>query len=184
MYEVEVKAKLNNRDKIIEKLIDLGCVLGDEIHQIDHIFIPKEKSFPPPYEVPVLRIRKQGDKHLFTLKISQSNRQDCIEHELEVADGDKMIEIMRLINYKKVPEVDKKRIKTNFNDIEIVIDIVKGLGEFIEVEKIVSEENPELRQKIQQELLVFLTKLGIPQEDHLAGSKYDIMLFEKYGMEQ
>jgi len=182
MYEVEVKAKLKNKDEVIKKLVDLGCIFGEELHQIDHIFIPKNMFFPPPFEVPVLRVRKQNDKHFFTMKIFQSNRQDCIEHELEISDGDKMLEILQLINYKKVPIVNKKRIKTKLNDIEIVIDVVEGLGEFIEVEKIVSEENVELRQKIQEELLVFLTELGILEEDHLAGSKYDIMLYEKYGM--
>lgn len=184
MYEVEVKAKLRNREDVIEKLIQLGCVFGQELHQIDHIFIPKDMIFPPPFEVPVLRVRKQNDRHFFTMKISQSNRQDCIEKELEISDGDKMLEILHHINYKKVPIVNKKRIKAKLNEIEVVIDSVKDLGEFIEVEKIVEEENSELRQKIQAELLDFLTELGIPEEDHLAGSKYDIMLFEKYGIEQ
>jgi len=182
MYEVEVKAKLNNREEVLGRLIEMGCIFSEELHQIDHIFIPNGVSFPPSYDTPVLRVRKQDDKHLLTLKISQSNRQDCIEHELEISDGDKMIEVMNLINYRKVPVVDKKRIKTKHNDIEIVLDIVSGLGEFIEAEKIVSENNPELRQQIQKELLEFLSGLGIPEEDHLAGSKYDIMLFEKYGM--
>ncbi len=184
MYEVEVKARLRDKESIINKLKEMGCLFSEELHQIDHIFIPKDVIFPPPFEVPVLRVRKQNDKHLFTMKISQSNRQDCIEKELEISDGDKMLEILHHINYKKVPIVNKKRIKAKFDDIEVVIDSVKDLGEFIEVEKIVEEENPELRQKIQTELLDFLTVLGIPKEDHLAGSKYDIMLFEKYGIEQ
>lgn len=184
MYEVEVKARLRDKENIINKLKEMGCLFSEELHQIDHIFIPKDMIFPPPFEVPVLRVRKQNDKHFFTMKISQSNRQDCIEHELEISDGDKMLEILKMINYKKVPIVNKKRIKTKLNDIEIVIDVVEDLGEFIEVEKIVSEENGELRKKIQEELLIFLTELGILKEDHLAGSKYDIMLYEKFGVQE
>lgn len=182
MYEVEVKARLRNKDEIIKKLVDLGCIFGEELHQVDHIFIPYHISFPPPLSVPVLRVRKQNNKYLFTMKISQSNRQDCVEHELEISDGDKMIEIMHQINYKKVPIVNKKRIKTKLDGMEIVIDVVENLGEFIEVERIVSEENRELRQKIQEELLTFLSNLGISRDDHLVGSKYDIMLYEKFGM--
>ena len=181
MYEVEVKAQLKDRGGVIKKLASLGCSLSEELHQEDYIFTPNVGTFPPPMGVPVLRVRKQNEKYILTLKINQSSRQDCIEHELEISDGDKMLEIMSLINYKKVPTVDKKQIKTKHKDIEIVIDIVDGLGEFIEVERIVSEENRENRQKIQQELLVFLSMLGIPEEDHLAGSKYDIMLYEKNG---
>ena len=182
MYEVEVKARLSDKEKIIKKLKDMGCFFSEELHQIDHIFIPKGITFPPPFDVPVLRVRKQNNRNFFTLKLSKSNRQDCIEHELEILDGDKMLEIMDLINYKKVPVVNKKRIKTKYHDMEIVIDVVENLGEFIEVEKIVDEMDPELRQNIQKELLVFLSSLGVPEEDHILGSKYDIMLFEKFGM--
>lgn len=182
MYEVEVKSKLNNREAVKKKLKDFGCIFSEELHQVDHIFIPEDQPFPPPFEVPVLRIRKQNDKYIFTLKISQSSRQDCIERELEIQDDEKMIEIMYLMKYKQAPVVDKKRIKTVYKDMEIVLDAVEGLGEFIEVEKIVQEENPEARIKIQNELLNFLEELGIPKEDHVIGGKYDIMLEEKYGI--
>jgi adenylate cyclase class IV len=61
----------------------------------------------------------------------------------------------------------------------IELDLVKDLGEFIEVEKIVTEEDPEERKKIQRELADFIESLGIPKEDLLINGKYDIMLFEK-----
>jgi len=184
MYEVEVKAHLRNRESVQKKLEKMGCIFSDELHQIDHIFIRGDVDFPPPYNSPVLRVRKQNNKHFFTMKISQSNRQDCIEKELEISDGDKMLDIVKFLKYKQVPIVNKKRIKTNINGIEICLDVVEGLGEFIEAEKIVETENVEDRRKIQEELLTFLSELGILSEDHLLGRKYDIMLFEKYGMEK
>jgi predicted adenylyl cyclase CyaB len=92
-----------------------------------------------------------------------------------------MVEILKLIKYKEAILVDKKRIKTNLNDIEIVLDEVKDLGEFIEAEKIVTNENQEDRKKIQEELFAFLETLGVAQEDHIVDGKYDIMLFEKFG---
>lgn len=90
-----------------------------------------------------------------------------------------MIEIFELLKWKKVPVVDKKRIKTNLNDIEIVLDDVKDLGEFIEAEKIVKNEDHEDRKKIQGELFTFLETLGISKEDRVIDGKYDIMLYEK-----
>jgi len=179
MYEVEVKAHLRDKKEVIKKLQDFGCKFGRELHQIDHIFIPKGIAFPPPFSVPVLRVREQNDRFLFTLKISQSGRQDCIERELEINDGKKMIEIMKLINYREVSVVDKKRIKTKYKDMEIVLDKVKGLGEFVEVEKIVKHKNHEDRKNIQKELCVFLETLGISKKDHLVNGKYDIMIFKK-----
>jgi len=183
MYEVEVKARLKDRQAVMKKLEALGCSFSDELHQIDHIFIPDGIDFPPPLGVPVLRVRKQNGKSFLTLKIPQSSKQDCIEREFEVSDGEGMLDIIRLLGYKKVPTVEKKRIKTNINNIEIVLDVVEKLGEFIEAERITEMHNPEDRIKIQEELFIFLAELGIKQEDHIIDGKYDIMLFDKYGME-
>jgi len=181
MYEVEVKAHLRDRNKIKKKLETLGAKFSEELHQVDHIFIPEGVSFPPPLSTPVLRVRKQDNNYFFTLKISQSGRQDSIERELEIIDGGMMIEILKLLKWKEAPTVDKKRIKTKFKDMEIVLDDVKGLGEFIEAEKIVKNENHEDRKKIQNELCDFLETLGISKGDLLVNGKYDIMLFEKFG---
>ena len=182
MYEVEVKMYLDDREKVIKKLKDLGCIFGEVLHQIDHIFIPEGVSFPPPLDVPVLRVRKQNEKYFFTMKISMSNRQDCIEKELEIFDGEKMLEILKFLKYKQVPVVDKKRIKTKVGEIEVVLDEVVGLGEFLEAEKIVHTHDGKEREKIQEELLFFLETLGIKREDQIINGKYDIMLFEKYGI--
>ena len=182
MYEVEVKMHLQDRDKVIQKVKDLGCVFGEVLHQVDHIFIRGDVDFPPPYDSPVLRVRKQNNKYFFTMKISMSNRQDCVERELEISDGEKMIEIIKFLKYKQAPIVDKKRVKTNVGDIEVVLDEVVGLGEFLEAEKIVHTHDGEERQKIQEELLSFLETLGIQREDQVVNGKYDIMLFEKYGI--
>ena len=43
---------------------------------------------------------------------------------------------------------NKRRIKTHLEDVEIVLDTVEHLGDFIEAEKIVTTENPEERKKI------------------------------------
>lgn len=178
MYEVEVKAVLRNREAVMKKLQDLGCKFGEELYQIDYIYT-REKFFPPPKGVPVLRIRKQNGKNIFTLKINQSSRQDCIEHELEIMDADQMTEIIKLLGYKLDVVVEKRRIKTKYQDMEIVLDDVKDLGEYIEAEKIVKDENQENRKKIQEELYSFLETLGVSKEDRIIDGKYDIMLYEK-----
>jgi len=129
---------------------------------------------------PVFRVRKENEKVLFTLKITQSGRQDCIERELEIMDGDKMIEIVKLLKFYEVPSVDKKRIKTHVGDVEVVLDTVKDLGDFIEAEKIVTHTDPEERKKIQEELFDFLGTIGISKEDRVIDGKYPIMLWEKF----
>jgi|SRR3989338_4851199 len=180
MYEVEVKAHLKNRQAVIKKLESLGCKFSKELHQIDRIFIPEGVSFPPPLNVPVLRVRNQNGLYLLTLKISQSNRTDSIEKEIEIMDGEKMIEILQLLKWQEVVKVDKKRVKTNLNDMEIVLDDVKDLGEFIEAEQIVTNDNPNERKKMQGELFAVLATLGVPEEDNIIDGKYDLMLNNIY----
>jgi adenylate cyclase class 2 len=179
MYEVEVKAIVKDRQALINKLEFLGCRFSEELHQIDRVFFPQGFSFPPPIGTQILRVRKSNDKYFFTLKISQSSRQDSIEREMEIKDGEMMVEIIKLLNWQEAPTVDKRRIKTNVNDIEIVLDQVEQLGEFVEAEKIVKNQKEEDRIKIQEELLDFLETLGIKREDQVIDGKYDIMLFEK-----
>ncbi len=179
MYEVEVKAHLRDRGSVLKKLKDLGFEFGEVLHQVDRIFIPEGVSIPTPLGTPVLRVRSQNGKYIFTLKISQSGRQDSIERELEIADAEMMAEIIKLIKYTEAAAVDKKRIKAKLKDIEICLDTVKDLGEFVEAEKIVTDHNHEERKKIQHELCDFLETLGIQKADHLVNHKYDIMIFEK-----
>jgi adenylate cyclase class 2 len=179
MYEVEVKARLKDRQAVKQKLESLGCVFGEELHQVDEIFTPQTDVFPPPMGRPVLRIRNQNSKFLFTLKVNQSSRQDCIEHELEISSREDMLAIIKILGFRQDVTVDKKRIKTNYKDAEIVLDDVEGLGEFIEAEKIVNENDPEARKRIQSELMELLGELGVSREDEVIDGKYDIMLLEK-----
>ncbi len=179
MYEVEVKARLRNREEVIKKLEALGCSLSEELHQVDYIFNAQKSIFPPPLGEPVLRVRKQNDKYILTLKIDQSSRQDCMEHELEISDGEKMKEIIKLLGFREDVTVKKIRVKTMYKDIEISLDSVELLGEFIEAEKMVKEKDPEIRKQIQEELMAFLVELGVLKEDQVIDGKYDIMLFEK-----
>jgi predicted adenylyl cyclase CyaB len=180
MYEVEVKAHLRNRKAVIKKLKAFGCKFSEELHQIDYVFIPKEAPYPLfPLGTPALRLREQNDVYFLTLKIPQSSYQDCIEREIDIQDGKRMLEILKLIGWKSIPTVEKRRIKTKHKGMEIVLDKVEHLGEFMEAEKIVKHKNHETRKKVQEELFDFLGTLGVKKEDHVIDGKYDIMLWHK-----
>ena len=179
MYEVEVKARLNNREEVLKKLESMGCVWGEELHQIDDIFSKDSEISSYAKDRPVLRIRDENGKFVFTLKMDQSSKQDCIEHELEIGNKFEMEKILNILGFQTEVTVDKVRIKTKYNDIEVVLDTVKDLGEFIEAEKMTNEADPEARKKIQEELYEFLETLGVGKEDLVIDGKYDIMLLEK-----
>ena len=175
MNEIEVKAKVEDFDLLINNLKELGCILSEPIMQDDYIYNKKGLDIKNGYHnIPVLRIRKQNNKILFTLKKNRSNELDCIEKEIEVNNDIILSEIIKLLDYVKTVEVYKKRIKTNYKDYEICLDSVDNLGYFIEVEKMSDEDG----EKIQNELFEFLETIGIKKEDRVLKG-YDTLLWEK-----
>jgi adenylate cyclase class 2 len=174
-YEIEVKAKIKNLDNIISKLEEIGCVLNQPVAQDDCVY--NKKGISPKnhsHGTPVLRIREQVGKITFTLKKNRNNELDCIEKEVNVSDKNKLEEIIKLLDFEKTVEVHKKRRRGEYNDYEICLDEVDGLGSFIEVEKM-TDENGE---KIQNELFDFLQTLGISKEDQVFNG-YDTLVWLK-----
>lgn len=173
--EIEVKVKIKNIEEIVSKLEKMGCVLSEPIVQDDYIFNKIGLDLSKSHTTPVLRIREQGNKIIFTLKKDRSNELDCIEKEIEVSDRNILKDIIELLGFEQTVEVHKKRRKGKYEDYEICVDEVEELGSFIEVEKM-SDENGE---KVQNELIDFLEKLGIDKKDRVLIG-YDSQIWLKH----
>ncbi len=173
-YEIEVKAKVKDFDAISSKLTEIGCALSEPIIQDDYIFNQKGIDLKH-HDSPVLRIREQGDRIIFTLKQNRGGELDCIEKEIDVSDRNILKDIIELLGFEQTVEVHKKRRKGNCRGYEICLDEVRDLGSFIEVEKISDEDG----EKVQNELFDFLKELGINEEDRVL-TGYDTQLWLKY----
>ena len=173
--EIEVKAKAENLSLIRIKLEALGCTFTDPIVQDDTIFVNFDGDFTKfAPGTNFLRIRKAKGKILFTLKQPQSNDLDCIEKEVEVSDADQFRDALELMGYHEAVQVHKTRTKTKYKDMEICLDEVKGLGSFVEVEKITEGDG----DAVQTELFAFLQTLGVNKEDRVLRG-YDILVYLK-----
>jgi len=176
MREIEVKAKVKNWDMLITKLDALGVKLSPPIHQHDTIYVDGDWEFTQfVSDRNILRIRRQGDKSILTLKRPGKNELDCTECETEVSNPESTHKMLKLMGYRPFIEVKKERRKAKYGglkpphslleneeQIEICLDRVEDLGEYIEVEKLTKDNNVE---KIQQELFSFLETLGISKSD-------------------
>lgn len=178
MNEIEVKAYINDKPTLLEKLTALGIQLSPPVTQYDRIFLPIGASQPTKPGESALRIREQSDTFLFTVKQTQSNDLDCIEKEVEVNDKQAhiLLQSFPLIGFTEVPSVRKTRQKAKYLEYEICIDTVDDLGEFIEVEKMIAD--PDVigasGEKIQEELFQFLETLGVSRSDR-ALHGYDVL---------
>ena len=183
MNEIEVKAKLKDKDALFKHLKNAGLELHDPKYQKDTVFFPNEITDSSQHELNknYLRIREQktGDKEkvLFTLKQSRRNQLDSIEHELEIKKEDiqTMFSIFELLGFHQATIVEKERINANMGDIEICIDEVVGLGSYVELEKFGPDEKSE---EITKELYAIFESWNIPKEDYVY-LEYDTLMYEK-----
>lgn len=177
MKEIEIKAKLINREKITDNLKQLGCTFEKPITQEDIIYVKNIGSMEAFRSNDVfLRIRlKNKEKILFTIKKRMTNDLDTIEHEVEISSKTEMEQALFLMGYKEAVRVSKTRVITHHNGCEICIDDVNELGSFIEMEKLTEDGNSEV---IQEELFQFFESIGIDRKDRVH-SGYDILMLEK-----
>lgn len=173
--EIEVKARIDNINELMEKIRALGVTFSEPMVQHDTVFLPKGIQFAD--IVPgtnILRIRQQDCKTLFTLKQRSKFELSKIEKELEVSNPEIAEEIIELLGFYEVVRIDKTRMSGIYKNFTICIDEVTGLGTFIEIEKITAEDEEE----VQTELFQFLESLGIEKKD-IIEKGYDTLLLQK-----
>ena len=72
--------------------------------------------------------------------------------------------MLLLMNYSEVVRVSKVRRTANHEGMQICLDEVRGLGTFVEVDRMVDEGNTEA---IQEELFQFLEQSGISRDQRV-----------------
>lgn len=177
MQEIEVKAHIKNAEAVLGELARMGYKLSEPVEQKDTVYVPKGVKIPVPLGVTVLRVREQVGKIFLTLKIPQTNQLDCVERELTISDANEMEAIILALGFEKASYTEKSRRKGKVGELEVCVDTVRGLGQFIEVEKLVEAASGDV---VQTELLSFLKSLGVSEEDQVFDG-YDILLARKTG---
>lgn len=181
--EVEIKVKIDNFDEIKAKVSAIGKLMKS-IRQIDDYFIPTHRDFfaQKPHPVEWLRIRTNPDKTIFeydkSINKNEKGEQECAEeYETEISNSDEFRKILNFLDFKKVITVDKQREYWDCGDLEIALDRIVGLGDFIEVE---AKGNFENNAKAKQACLKFLEELGINEAETKQINKgYPVLLLEK-----
>jgi adenylate cyclase class 2 len=105
-----------------------------------------------------LRLRKIGDRYRITYKgpkISDVTKAR-VEQETSVGNFDTMKNILLSLGFVESGVVIKLRKIFSAGDTEISIDMVDGLGLFVEIEKV-----GVLKEHIEKEILDIAQKLGL-----------------------
>lgn len=172
MREIEVKARLTDKDSFLKTARELGIEFGAVISQDDATY---ENELP--YDDPdwnIFRLRKQDGKLILTMKHKASTRsRDNHEYETSVENEAEMIKMLNRLGFTHGIRVNKQRRVAHYNGLELCMDEIDELGCFVEAEKL-AEDDADV-DAIQSELWDLLLKLGVHPDDrvHLG---YDMLM--------
>lgn len=176
MREIEVKARLQNKAEVMQKLVALGCIFSDPKVQNDVIFQKKDRVG----DSPVARIRTTSDSTpLFTVKKRATNELVAQEYEVTVNSSEELEKMLLLLEQEEVVRINKTRISAQYKNYEICIDDVEDIGSFIEVETMIPDAEEEKAENVQDESFVFLVSLGVSPEDRVTTGYNTLLLAKK-----
>lgn len=177
MREIEVKARVEDLDSIIDALEAQGARLNRPVQQHDVVYGPAGVDGSADNDAPWLRIRSETRgsdvTHTFTMKKSVTNQLDSIEHETQVVNPEELGHIIRHLGFELFSDLTKTRQKTHLNEIEICLDYVKGLGYFVEAEKLTTDDADY--EEVVAGLWMLLESLGVSRDDEVTDG-YDVLM--------
>jgi len=160
--EIEIKVRIENPKNLLSFLEKNAEFKGGE-RQVDEYFTPAHRNFLAVRPVNEwLRLRAEGGKCSLNYKnwhVHEDGRKYyCDEFETIVEDSGQFRNLFAALNFKSVCKVDKLRKTWHFENFEISLDTVIGLGDFVEIELKHSHKNPK---KATEEMVEFLKSKGV-----------------------
>jgi adenylate cyclase class 2 len=152
VYEVEQKFRVADPAPIEAKLVSLAARFRDPIEQVDRYFAHPCRDFVKTDEA--LRLRRVGDSVAVTWKGPRIDSAAKTRRELELglaevpplpggprggqATLDRWSELLTALGFRPVRDVVKRRrparVLWHGTEVEVDLDTVAGLGDFVELE--------------------------------------------------
>ncbi|OHA23028.1 MAG: hypothetical protein A3G52_02020 [Candidatus Taylorbacteria bacterium RIFCSPLOWO2_12_FULL_43_20] len=168
--EIEIKVKIDDIEGVRKKVNNLGKLIKS-IDQIDDYYIPCHRDFfaEKPHPVEWLRIRSNPDKTIFEYDRSINKNENGIqeyaeEYESEISNPNEFKQILKFLNFRHVITVNKQREYWMCGNVEVALDQIKGLGNFIEVE---AKGDFNTATEARNTCVRFLENLGIKDVDNI-----------------
>ena len=170
-YEVEQKFRVANFFSLKKKLAAIGAVPIDEVEQVDTYFAHPSRDFGETDEA--LRMRQVGGANFLTYKGPKLDTTTKTRREIEfpIAAGSQGRqrggELLEALGFTRVSNVVKRRqtyqLLRNGHAIEIALDNVAGLGNFVELEA--AADCAKATELAKQILAKLATELGLEQSE-------------------
>lgn len=178
MYEVELKVRAAHED-VRPKLEAEGTTRFGTVDQRDVYFDAPHRNFAARDEA--LRLREETDAEGTTAvltykgpKLDQESKTRK-EHETTVDEPTELEHALDALGFEPAATVVKTRERFELDGFTVVLDSVKGLGEFVEVETTAVEADVE---EAQQAVADTLERLGLDPENQRSTSYLELLLAE------
>lgn len=177
MIEVEIRSRVNNLEEIRKKLESLGARFLKKEKQVDKIFghpmfLDAENMIVEGGIVP--RIRQKEET--IVLEFKEICREGVgFEIKSLLTDIPLGIKFLEKLKFKEAFTVAKEREEYSLDGLTICLDSVEGLGDFIEIEKMIESENG--KENAKEQCLILLKKVA--PNSMLEPRKYGDLIQEK-----
>ena len=165
MREIELKFRVDNLNKILVFLERNGCVVSPVNRQHDRIYVKDLDDVESSAGSVWLRVRKTDEVTELNYKRQNADGAESEEIEFEVSSYEKA---------KEWVQVNKERRYSKYKNCNICMDKVEGLGEFVEVEMLVSEQDDV---DYKEKLFEVAKEIGV-ETGNIVNSHYDTMIYE------
>ena len=162
MYEVEVKFPVADRAGLERRLAAVAARFRDPIDQVDRYFSHPARDFARTDEA--LRLRRVGPDVALTWKGPRIDTTTKTRREIELPLGsipcelsggppatiDRWTELLEALGFRSVLEIAKRRTPARVPwqgaEVDLALDSVAGLGEFVELELLASDGEVPMAQ--------------------------------------
>lgn len=198
MYEVELKVRAAH-EGLYQRLESMDANPEARVEQVDTYYDAPHRDFAETDEA--LRIRRErpldpdasddradngddatlrhddGDESDVTLTYKGPLVEDVSktreERETGVADGDELAGILAELGFEPAATVEKERTFFDVGGYAVALDVVSGLGEFVEVEREAAEADVA---PVREGAIDVLESLGLDPDDGIRTSYLGLLL--------
>lgn len=158
ILEIEIKSPCSDHDAVIEKARALGAGYSKKLREVDLYLNHPARDFRDTDEA--LRLRQVNNSVILTYKGPKlgTKSKTRVEKEVAVEDFNAVLEILELLGFIPSGTIEKEREIFTLGDVEICIDRVDGLGNFVELEMKGAD-----REGIERKLFGIAGQLGLDQ---------------------
>ena len=180
MKEIEILVEVfDSINTVKEKLKEFNYIGLNKVID-EYYYDPKRDTLKPDKNNQLnncLRLRTKGNTYSITYKDDVFDNGKWLysnEYESNIENIDMLREIFNRLGLIKFIEINNNKETYTYNDYEIVIEDVKDLGLFMEVEYCTNEDVDV--KKIKEEIQKFINSLGLNVSEELNMGKPEMYL--------